>query len=165
VKTNQTRAATLVRATLFLIVIAVVGLMAAGLSACGGSRSSKDELSEARSEGAAEARQQAKIEQIQHQLKALRHDGTTNASSTAPSSSSSAALPGGSSCGGDVSVGANTTCPFAENVEAEYREFIGSGSGAVDAFSPAKGGTITMYCSGSSPHICTGGDEASVYFP
>ncbi|MEA2272047.1 MAG: hypothetical protein QOI98_755, partial [Solirubrobacteraceae bacterium] len=65
-------------------------------------------------------------------------------------------------CGGDLSVGPNTSCGFAENVRAAYRQ---SGSSVVSAFSPATGKTYTMYCTTSSPHVCTGGNDAAVYFP
>jgi hypothetical protein len=65
-------------------------------------------------------------------------------------------------CGSGVSAGPNTSCGFAENVRAAYRQ---SGSPVVSAFSPATGKTYTMYCTSSSPHVCTGGNDASVYFP
>lgn len=69
------------------------------------------------------------------------------------------------SCGGDVSVGRATTCEFAHNVEDAYWSTIGSGGGTVEAYSPATGNTYAMYCTAGTPHICTGGREASVYFP
>jgi Glucodextranase, domain B len=65
-------------------------------------------------------------------------------------------------CGGDLSAGPNTSCGFAENVRAAYRS---SGASVVSAFSPATGRTYTMYCTTSSPHVCTGGNDAAVYFP
>jgi len=65
-------------------------------------------------------------------------------------------------CGGDLSVGPNTSCGFAANVRDAYRN---SGSDVVQAFSPATGKTYTMYCTTSSPHVCTGGNDAAVYFP
>jgi Glucodextranase, domain B len=64
-------------------------------------------------------------------------------------------------CGGDLSAGPNTSCGFAENVRAAYRS---SGVSVVTAFSPATGRTYTMYCTTSSPHVCTGGNDAAVYF-
>lgn len=139
--------------------------LSVGLLACGGSSgSSQEELDRARREGATEARQQAKINEIQHQLKALKHrqaNGapTTTSGSVGPSSG------GPISCGGDLSVGKATTCEFARNVEDEYRSEIGEGSGTVYAYSPATGRTYAMYCSAGTPHVCTGGNEASVYFP
>jgi len=137
-----------------------------GLAACGGSSgSSQEELNRARKEGAAEARQQDKIEKIEGQLKSLKH-GQANGTATAPpSGSSETAASGAASCGGDVSVGRATTCEFARNVESEYRSAIGSGSGTVYAYSTATGRTYAMYCTAGEPHVCTGGNEASVYFP
>jgi hypothetical protein len=65
-------------------------------------------------------------------------------------------------CGGDLSAGPNTSCGFAENVRAAYRS---SGASVVRAFSPATGRSYDMYCTTSSPHVCTGGNDAAVYFP
>lgn len=143
--------------------LAVV-VLSLSLAACGGgSGSSQEEINQARKEGASEARQQGKIEKIEHQLKALKH-GQPNATTTPPGSSETGSS-GPVSCGGDVSVGKATTCEFAHNVEAEYRTSIGSGSGTIYAYSPATGRTYAMYCTAGEPHICTGGNEASVYFP
>jgi hypothetical protein len=134
------------------------------LSACGGSGASEDELSQARTEGAKEAEQQAKIERIEHQLKSLKHGhGAQNQSSG--ESTPVPASGGGTSCGGSLSVGPNTTCAFAENVEYEYFSEIGSGSGTVAAYSPVTEKLYTMYCTAGEPHECTGGNDASVYFP
>ena len=66
-------------------------------------------------------------------------------------------------CGGDVSVGPNTSCGFAENVEQAYLQTSG-GDTDVTAYSPATGLTYTMHCTGGSPHLCTGARDASVYF-
>lgn len=65
-------------------------------------------------------------------------------------------------CGNGLSVGPSTSCSFAENVRAAYDR---SGPGTVTAFSPVTGRTYTMYCTSGSPHVCTGGDGAAVYFP
>ncbi|HUZ29351.1 MAG TPA: hypothetical protein VMU90_08930 [Solirubrobacteraceae bacterium] len=99
--------------------------------------------------------------------------GTTNhasiyfTSGPSPNNNSSSGIPSGTTpCAGDVSVGPNTSCSFAQNVEAAYR---GSGGGDEDvtALSPATGQTYTIHCTGSSPHTCTGGttNNASIYFP
>jgi hypothetical protein len=142
-----------------------VALSSIGLMACSGSSGlSQEEINQARKEGVAEARQQGKIEKIEGQLKALKH-GQTNGETTTPSGGSGAASGRPVSCGGDLSVGKATTCEFASNVEAEYRARVGNGSGTVYAYSPAKERTYAMYCTAGEPHICTGGNEASVYFP
>jgi hypothetical protein len=141
-------------------VLALAGM----LTACGSSGANQDELDQARSEGAAKAKEQAKIEGIEKQLKALKHGHTPNRSNTSvpPGTTSSGE---GSSCSGGLSVGPNTTCGFAENVEADYFTEIGSGSGTVVSYSPTTGRLYSMYCTAGEPHECTGGNNASVYFP
>jgi len=64
-------------------------------------------------------------------------------------------------CGGYLTAGARTSCPFAENVRAEYER---SGSGTLEVYSPTTGLTYRMYCTAGTPHVCTGGNGASVYF-
>jgi hypothetical protein len=70
-----------------------------------------------------------------------------------------------SSCGGDLYVGPNTTCGFAANVRSDYFGQIGSGSGTVSAYSPTTERVYEMFCTAGTPHVCTGGNDASVYFP
>jgi hypothetical protein len=65
-------------------------------------------------------------------------------------------------CGGGLSVGPNTTCGFGENVRSAYEQ---SGSSVVSAYSPTTGRNYRMYCTDTSPHACTGGNNAAVYFP
>ncbi len=143
--------------------------LAAALSACGSSGASQDELDQARTEGATQAKQQAKIEGIEKELQSLKHGGhASNRSNTYPPGTTAPGTTGGSggsSCGGELSVGANTTCAFAENVENDYFSDIGSGSGSVVSYSPVTGKLYTMYCTAGEPHECTGGNNASVYFP
>jgi len=143
--------------------LASLVLAALFFAACGSSGTSQDELDQARTEGAKEAKQEAKIEQIEHQLKSLKHGhGAPSRSNT---STSSVPASGGSSCGGGLSVGPNTTCAFAENVEYEYFAEIGSGTGTVEAYSPVTEKLYRMNCTAGEPHECTGGNNASVYFP
>jgi serine/threonine-protein kinase len=66
-------------------------------------------------------------------------------------------------CGGDLSVGPDTSCAFARNVERAYDQGSG-GTTNVVAFSPVTKLTYTMHCRGGSPHICRGGKGASVRF-
>ena len=71
-------------------------------------------------------------------------------------------------CGGDVFVGANTSCPFARNLEKAYRAArCGSDGCAMDpatvtAFSPVTGRTYVMHCTGGPPLVCRGGVNALV---
>jgi hypothetical protein len=70
-------------------------------------------------------------------------------------------LSAATNCGGGLTAGAHTSCPFAENVRAAFES---SGSGVLDVYSPTTGQTYRMYCTSGSPHVCTGGNGASVYF-
>lgn len=87
--------------------------------------------------------------------------GTTSSGGTAPTTRAAPALSGPTDCGGGLTAGAHTSCPFAENVRAAYRQ---TGGGAIDVYSPTTGRTYRMYCTSSAPHVCTGGNNASVYF-
>ena len=79
-----------------------------------------------------------------------------------PSTPSSGGTSGETSCGNELSVGPNTTCPFAEDVRAAYDD---SGPGTVMAYSPVTHLTYAMTCSDGAYVVCTGGNDASVYFP
>lgn len=74
-----------------------------------------------------------------------------------------AAPPALTNCGGGVYAGADTSCPFALNVAANY-----TGAGADDAYSPVTGLSYTMSCNGGfgagDTVTCTGGDNALVEF-
>jgi hypothetical protein len=155
------------RALQIFSVVALFAVLALSLASCGGdSDASQEELDRARKEGIAKARQQAKIHDIEKQLKSLKKNGRSSQGSPPPPSGSSPVSGSGStSCGGSLSVGPNTTCGFAANVEADYYSEIGSGSGSVYSYSPTTGRYYTMYCSAGTPHVCTGGNDASVYFP
>lgn len=147
-----------------LIALSLVGI------GCGDSGASQEELEAARKQGAAKARQQAKISQIQKELKELRKGGDSAEKASAAASGSPAPEGGGSTtgsgnCGGALSANEVTTCGFAENVEDAYYAEIGSGAGTVYAYSPTTGETYSMYCTAGSPHECTGGNDAEVYFP
>jgi hypothetical protein len=132
---------------------------------CGDSGASKEELQEARQSGAKKAQEQQKIRQIQRELKELKKHGGSGGSGPPGSSPAPASVATSGNCGGSLSVNEHTTCVFAEAVEDGYYEEVGSGSGTVFAYSPATGRTYTMYCTAGSPHECTGGNDAAVYFP
>jgi hypothetical protein len=66
-----------------------------------------------------------------------------------------------SNCGGGLTAGARTSCAFAQNVQDSYRQ---TGSGVLDVYSPVTGQTYRMYCTAGATHVCTGGNNASVYF-
>src|SRR4051794_23777412 len=72
--------------------------------------------------------------------------------------------PTGTSCGGGVFAGPNTTRAFALNVRDAYDEAPGS-SATVRVFSPVTSQTYTMSCAPSGSGItCSGGNDASVTF-
>jgi len=146
----------------------MVVALSLGFIACGSSGASQEELNQAKREGATQARETARIKQIQHELRQLRHGKRAGNVSVVPAGSASGgstSTTGTSSCGGELSVGPATTCPFAENVRAAYEEELGSGSGIVYAYSPVTEKLYEMQCTAGTTHVCTGGDNASVYFP
>jgi serine/threonine-protein kinase len=78
-----------------------------------------------------------------------------------------AAAPAGpalTNCGGGVLAGADTSCPFALNVEESWSET--GGTNPVIAYSPVTGSSYAMNCSGTVGGLqeCTGGDNALVEF-
>jgi hypothetical protein len=89
--------------------------------------------------------------------------GSGGATPDIPHAQAGSGSSGQTACGGGLSVGPNTTCAFAQNVEAAYRN---NGPGTVSVFSPVTNQTYDMTCnSQSSRVVCTGGNNASVYFP
>jgi hypothetical protein len=65
-------------------------------------------------------------------------------------------------CGNQLTVGADTTCSFAESVRQKYNQ---QGPGTYEVYSPVTEKTYSMTCSSGTPVVCTGGNNASVYFP
>jgi hypothetical protein len=68
---------------------------------------------------------------------------------------------GRAACGDGITVGPGTSCAFAANVRAAYESH---GPGTVTAYSPVTRRTYPMSCSGAAPIVCTGGDNASMWF-
>lgn len=148
--------------------IAAIAIVSLGVVACGSSGTSQEELNQAKREGASHARETARIKQIQREIRAIRRHGGGNPNAIpagAGSSGTASTATGTTSCGGELSVGPNTTCPFAANVRAAYEEEVGTGSGAVYAYSPVTKKLYEMLCTAGTPHVCTGGNDASVFFP
>lgn len=63
---------------------------------------------------------------------------------------------------GNVSAGANTSCPFALNVAAVYLS-QGGGNISVVVYSPVTGQNYTMSCVAGVPSVCSGANNAVVY--
>jgi hypothetical protein len=88
--------------------------------------------------------------------------GTSSSASGA--GSAAPAIARGTSCGGGLYAGPNTSCAFAENVRQAWGEAPGSVN-TVRVSSPVTGQTYTMSCSPASSGItCSGGNNASVTF-
>lgn len=148
--------------------LGLAATVAALVAGCGGSDgASEEEIARERADAAAQARQQERISQLEQTLKEQEkadEKAQGEPSSDTPAPSSAPATGGGTtSCGSDLSVGPSTSCPFAFNVRDEY--FASGQSSQISVYSPTTGTTYTMSCTGGSPHICTGGNNASVYFP
>jgi hypothetical protein len=77
----------------------------------------------------------------------------------APASSPS---PTGQDCGGGLFAGANTTCPFARNVQQAYYD-AGGGATTLDVPSPVTHQSYTMSCQPVGGGVtCAGGNNASL---
>jgi hypothetical protein len=153
----------------------VVGLAAVALSlcltACGGGSSSgpsAQEVARLKRLGAIHVHKEERLRKLEGELHHIKHTGPTAPGGSSGSGPSPAAEGGSTatleSCGGELSVNADTSCPFAENVKEAYFEEVGSGAGTVEAYSPVTGDVYAMTCS-DSPHECVGGNDAAVYFP
>lgn len=147
---------------------AVLASCALALAACGGSSSpNQEEIAHFKKQGAEHVHKEERLRKLEKELKHIKHKGDggetapvrTESGPTAPASA-----PAQESCGGELKVNSYTTCPFAEDVEDAYFAEVGSGSGNIEAYSPVTHQTYVMYCTGS-PHECTGGNNAAVYFP
>jgi uncharacterized protein YceK len=141
------------------------------LSGCG--TTSQAELDKAKAAGASEqaAKQSASAEQdaqakLAAEVQKLKEQLAAKTATTTPSTVTQAvpgqAEPKGTSCGGNVSAGSNTTCPFALNVAAEYLA-QGGGTRSIVVYSPVTGLYYTMNCVAGVPSVCRGGNNAVVY--
>jgi hypothetical protein len=70
-------------------------------------------------------------------------------------------LVGARNCGSGVTAGRNTSCAFAESV---VKAQTASGSGELSVRSPVSGLIYAMYCTAVPVHLCTGTNNASLYF-
>ena len=70
---------------------------------------------------------------------------------------------GMTNCGGGVYAGADTSCPFAQSVAADY-----TGGDPFSVYSPVTGQSYTMTCTGPGTYedvvTCEGGNNAEVAF-
>jgi hypothetical protein len=155
-----------------LLSLAVALIACVTLPACGsGDNTAKeiahqDELQRARADAAKQQRQEDRLNQLERDLKAAKvQKGSTGSGggSSSSGSSSGSSSSGGTSCGEGVTVTGPTTCGFGINVKNAY--YAQGQAGTIDAYSGTTQRIYTMSCSSGSPHHCTGGNGASVYFP
>ena len=150
-----------------VILLAVLGLcvFAAG---CGGA--SDQDIENAKREGAKEAKQAEKLQEIQKgiaQLKKQRKKGNFKQTTAPPASTASTYTGSGpaKTCSNGIGASSATSCDFAFNVAGEY----GSNPGAtsISAFSPVTGQDYSMTCSAWSGGgtVCRGGNDAAVFIP
>jgi hypothetical protein len=106
-----------------------------------------------------------------HRRAARRHaqqeqqSATSTGTQTAPTTQAPPPLSGSTSCGGGLTAGPNTSCPFAENVEVAWDDAPGDVA-TVTAYSPVTNQTYTMSCAPAGDGItCSGADNASLSFP
>ncbi len=152
-------------------VLAALAMALFAVGCFGGDSNSQEELDRARQEGVQQAKQKAEVEQLQNKVKQLskqsrqnQNNSTTQSGTGGSAGGTTTQSTGGTrSCADGVSAGPNTSCEFAFNVFNEYNR--SGGSSTISVYSPVTGRTYTMYCSGSGPTICAGGNNASVYFP
>lgn len=148
------------RKTRAVALLAAAALLALPLSACGEDDSlSEEDVQEAAAAAVKQDREQQRLRKLEKQLKQVKAGQGSGSSSS--SSGSSGTSSGGGSCGGGVSVGPNTSCPFALNVAEAYAE---DGGPSVVAYSPVTNQTYTMTCSSNGAGVtCRGGNQAVVY--
>jgi type II secretory pathway pseudopilin PulG len=156
--------------------VAVVAVLAAALltSGCGGSTTTnaastqpevQAQLAQARADGARSAREEDRLRRLEQQVRDQNKSAAGGSNGTTSSSSSSSQ---GTTCPGtsDLTVGPVTSCAFAQNVRDAYDASGASGGpNNFEVYSPTTKQIYSMFCTGGSPHHCTGGNNASVSFP
>jgi hypothetical protein len=148
------------------------------LSGC--SKTSQEDLDKAKAAGASEEAAKLKQKTLEEEqarlaaeVKRLQAAAAKSASATAPAAATvtqtvqGGTVQGGTgtkgtSCGGNLSVGPNTTCAFAANVRSAFYD-AGGGNVNVEVYSPVTGRYYTMYCVAGVPSVCRGGNNAVVY--
>jgi len=91
----------------------------------------------------------------------LTQGGKTKNAGSVPASGTSSASP--TSCGGGLSVGPQTSCPFAKAVRTPYLA-KGGGDITIVVRSPVTNKDYTLACTNAATHVCTATTGAKVYF-
>jgi septal ring factor EnvC (AmiA/AmiB activator) len=159
-----------------LLQIFAAFLVAGGLS-LSGCAPSESEVAKAKQAGAEAQIQQEAIQKDQAEQAALKAQvkklteraakekaakAKSKATRAKSASKVSKAAKTATPCGGNLSVGSNTTCSFAYNVRAEYLS-AGGRYAQIDAYSPVTGQYYVMTCTPGVPTVCRGGNNAVVY--
>lgn len=161
----------------FTVVAGTIGaVLMLGLTACGGGGASPEttgpsarQIAIYKRQGAQHVHKEERLRKLERELKHIKRGGTAVSPQvprveSTPGPTPAPAVPTTETCGGELTVNSDTSCPFAEAVEKAYYEEVGSGGGTVEAYSPVTEKLYSMSCSGS-PHECVGGNDAVVYFP
>jgi hypothetical protein len=146
-------------------VLLAFGAVSAAAAGCGSgvdvarTLDNQEQIRQARSEGARNER----IKQLERKLRDQK-DSDRPAIVASAGASTSGSTSSSKSCGDGITAGPVTTCEFARNVRDEYFSH-GGGDISVTVYSPVTGKTYVMSCHTGTSHTCTGGNNASVYFP
>lgn len=156
----------------------IAAILVGGLLSACGQGASQGDLDRARAAGAADQAQKATQAALAADVQRLKADAAKRQASAAPAASgapvaaqaappASAAppspAPAMTSCGGNISVGSNTTCAFGQNVAASYFGYGGGGTAHLQVYSPVTGTYYSMTCVPGVPVFCSGGNNATVY--
>lgn len=148
--------------------LAVIGMVAAiGFAGCGGSDDTANELSQQKKldEARKQGQRDQQLKDLQKKLDKMekKGDSTTPATPTGGGAAPSvpSATSGPTNCGDGVTAGGNTSCPFARSVRENYP----GSSNSFEVDSSVTGQRYRMVCTTASPHVCRGGNNASVFFP
>lgn len=154
-----------------VVTLALVAAVSVVFLGCGSNNDAKvasQAAAKAHAEDRAKAQNLAitrKQQQLQRELNALKKKnkgGAGKKTSTTSTSTPSVTPSQSSSCGGNLSVGPNTSCAFGLLVMRAYFD-NGGGSGIVEAYSPVTQRTYAMTCTAGAPTVCRGGNNASVF--
>jgi hypothetical protein len=145
--------AIVIRSARALVVLAATVALSAAAVGCGTNQAGPPATNAAHVQrvgaDATQARLAARLRHLERQLQQTKADTTTTGGGEFATTRD---------CGGGLTAGPNTSCPFAENVRDAY-----DGAPTVTAYSPVTRKTYEMSCSGASVS-CTGGNDASVSF-
>jgi hypothetical protein len=152
------------------IILLAIG---ASLLLSGCARTSQSDLEKAKAQGASEEAAKQKQASVDADIQKLKDDLAKAQASASSAATQKAAPQTGAppapapaakttSCGGNLSVGANTSCSFAANVEAEFYA-AGGGTSTIEVYSPVTARYYTMKCVAGIPSVCRGGNNAVVY--